>query len=393
MSVTSKYMIYISCPPGLEPALAGELKGLRLAAEPVKNEEDTLVQSGEEPGGIEIEGGLEDIYRCNLHLRTASRVVVRLGSFYAAAFSELRKKGSRLPWEQFIKPGANLLFKVTCHKSKLYHSDAVAERVLGAVNDHLEHLKKPACVSLKDKPGQLVLVRINHDFCVISIDSSGELLHRRGYRLATAKAPLRENLAAGILLASGWDGTTPLIDPFCGSGTFPIEAGLIANHVSPGIAREFQFTTWPIHQAELWQSQLQTARMGILHSDIPIQGSDRDSGAIESSKANAARAGLKDRITFKQQAVSFIEPLAVPGWIVTNPPYGVRVSEGKDLRDLYARFGSIFKQKFSGWTLALLSNDDALVANLGLGSPTNTIRLLNGGIPVKLNLFSHTQEG
>ena len=333
------YRIYISCPPGLEPALSGELAVLGLYAAAGASREVAPAHAGEETGGFEVEGTLDDIYRCNLQLRTASRVLVRLGNFYAAAFSELRKKASRLPWEGFIQPGSNLLFSVTCHKSRLYHSDGVAERVLGAVNDHFKQTGQTYCTSLKDKPGQLILVRLDHDACTISIDSSGELLHRRGYRLAAAKAPLRENLAAGILLSCGWDGNFPLIDPFCGSGTIPIEAGLIANQIAPGIAREFQFAHWPLHREEQWRSILQTARSSIAMSDTLLLGSDRDEGAIESATANASRAGLKGHISFIRQAVSSLEAPDKPGWIVTNPPYGVRVSQGKDLRDLYARFG------------------------------------------------------
>ena len=181
-------------------------------------------------------GGLDELYRANLHLRTASRVLVRLGDFYAAAFSELRKKAGRLEWERYLRPGQPVALHVTCHKSKLYHSDAVAERVAGAIGDRLGRpttMLKPA-ESEDDSPPQLVIVRLVNDHCTISIDSSGELLHRRGYRLATAKAPLRETLAAGMLLASGWDVRSPLIDPFCGSGTIAIEAALMRAGLPPG---------------------------------------------------------------------------------------------------------------------------------------------------------------
>ncbi len=387
MTSAAKFTIYVSCPPGLEPALAEEMKPLRLGDDRSAGVSESLGLEGEEPGGIEFSGTLEDVYRANLHLRVASRVVVRLGAFHAAAFSELRKKASRLPWEQFIAPGANLHLKVTCRKSRLYHSDAVAERVVGAVNDHFEPSKKRPAASDKSKPGQLILVRLDHDTCTISIDSSGELLNRRGYRLAAAKAPLRENMAAGILLTCGWDGSVPLIDPFCGSGTFPIEAGLIANRIPPGLVREFQFVKWPIHQPETWQNQLQIARLGIIQNNVQIHGYDRDQGAIESAKSNAARAGLMDRIFFNQQAVSFLEPVNPPGWIITNPPYGVRVSEGKDLRDLYARFGAVLRERLPGWKLGILSSDPVLTGNLNLGEASRKVHLVNGGIPVQLYVF------
>jgi putative N6-adenine-specific DNA methylase len=379
--------LYVSCPPGLEPALAEELKALRIRVDMSPGAEENGSLQGEEPGGFEFKAALEDIYRCNLNLRVASRVVVRLGTFHAAAFSELRKKGSRLPWDQFLSPGINLHFKVTCHKSKLYHTGAVAERVLGAIQDHFHAGETKTFTNIQDKPGQLVLVRLDHDMCTISIDSSGELLHRRGYRLETAKAPLRENLAAGILRTCGWNGTTPLIDPFCGSGTFPIEAGLIANHIPPGLVRTFEFVKWPIHQAETWQNLLQVARLGMIQSTTLIQGADRDRGAISSAKANAARAGLLERITFLQQPISELAATDSPGWIITNPPYGVRVSAGKDLRDLYARLGSLYRERFQGWKLGIVCNDPVLIANLGMGAPSRQVPLVNGGIPVQLSIF------
>lgn len=386
--MSDPYRIYISCAPGLEPALNEELSHLKIA--PVEQKEAKIAHAApqEEKGGLEILGSLQEIYKCNLHLRTASRVTVRLGEFYAAAFSELRKKASRLPWETFIRPGQNLQIKATCHKSRLYHSDAVAERVLGAVNDHFTRSSQRSCTALDNKPGLLVLVRLVNDLCTISIDSSGELLHRRGYRQAVAKAPLRETLAAGMLLSAGWDPASPLIDPFCGSGTLPIEAGLLAENIAPGITRDFAFTTWANHQPELWNTLLAKARKEIHPSaELEIFGYDRDRGAVESSTANASRSGLKGQIHFIQQPISALEPCQEKGWIITNPPYGVRVSQGKDLRDLYARFGSIFHESFEGWRLGVLCSDEVLLANLNLGTPVRSYALINGGIPVKFAIF------
>jgi putative N6-adenine-specific DNA methylase len=341
-------------------------------------------EPGEDHGGLELSGTLEHLYKANLMLRTASRVIVRLGEYFASSFSELRKEASRLEWEPFIRPGQRVNLRVTCHKSKLYHSDAVAQRILGAINDHFTVAGRNPRPITSSNDGQLVIVRLLNDICTISIDSSGELLYKRGYKQAVAKAPLRENIAAAMIRFSGWDATYSLVDPFCGSGTIPIEAAQMAGRVPPGISRAFRFSDWPVFDKEKWNSVLADAKNGISDSKPAIFGYDRDAGAIEFSQANAARAGQKNNIRFLQQAVSYLESPSKIGTIVTNPPYGIRTKENNDLRDLYARFGSILLEKFSGWTLVMLSPDDVLTGNLGLGSPVETLQFLNGGIPVKI---------
>ncbi|MCX6054711.1 MAG: class I SAM-dependent RNA methyltransferase [Chloroflexi bacterium] len=385
MSEPELFHFYVSCPPGLESVLASEYHALNFIRSKETRESGSheKMLPGEDTGGMEFEGPLDHIYRANLHMRTAARVVVRLGDFIAITFSELRKKTSKLPWEKFILPGQTISLRVVCHKSRLYHSDAVAERVLGAINDHFLGSMPQSTEITASPEGQIILVRLVDDHCTISIDSSGELLHKRGYRQAIAKAPLRENLAAAMILASGWDTTSPLIDPFCGSGTIPIEAAMIARCIPPGIARPFQFLNWPIFEKSLWSLVLEEARKKINTNLPPLFGADRDTGAIEMANANAARAGQKGAILFTSQAVSYLEPSANPGWVITNPPYGVRTRENKDLRDLYARFGSILKEKFSDWRVCVLSSEDRLIGNLSLGSPEKTVRFSNGGIPVK----------
>jgi putative N6-adenine-specific DNA methylase len=267
----------------------------------------------------------------------------------------------------------------------LYHSDAVAERVKGAIEDHFH---KPPRIAVKDEKVQLILVRLVNDLCTISIDSSGELLHRRGYRQAVAKAPLRETLAAGLLLASGWKPGIPLIDPFCGSGTIPIEAAMIARGIAPGINRSFAFQKWSGFKVEAYNAMLNTVRKNIKTSQTPIYASDRDQGAVEMATANAARTGVHQDIHFACHALSNLHAQPGPGWIITNPPYGVRVSSAKDLRNLYASLGNLLRTDFQGWQLALLCSDAKLVAALELGKPGSTISLLNGGIPVKFSIFN-----
>jgi putative N6-adenine-specific DNA methylase len=375
--------------PGLETFAAAELRQLGIVPQAAQAG-DALGLAGEDSGGgVAFSGGREALYRANLQLRTASRVLVRLGSFAATEFAELRKKAAQLPWRRYLRPGQPVNLRVTCHKSRLYHSGAVAERVAAAIGDALG---KPSELVKGETPAQLVVVRLLHDQCTISIDSSGELLHRRGYRLETAKAPLRETLAAGLLLASGWDRQSPLLDPFCGSGTIPIEGALLAAGLAPGRGREFAFMHWPGVQRSAWVGLLagRTQPKPAVQSETagfaqpacpPILASDRDAGAVRMAQANAARAGVADCIQFAQQAVSAIQPPAGPGWVVTNPPYGVRVSANKDLRNLYAQLGNVLRAQCPGWQVTILCSDRVLLGQTGLHLDTS-LSLVNGGLRV-----------
>jgi len=373
---------FVVTTPGLEELTAHELRRLELSP----------VSEPGQIGGVSFRGQINDLYRANLHLHTANRVLVRLGEFYAAAFSELRKKASRLPWERFIKPGQPVRFSVSCHRSRLYHSDAVAERVAGAIGDHLGQVspveKREGEISIGYP--QLVHVRLVNDLCTISIDSSSDLLHRRGYRLETAKAPLRETLAAAMLMASGWNLSAPLIDPFCGSGTIGIEAVLLAKGTPPGGKRQFAFMYWPGYDPSLWQNMLSEAN-STARSELPvIQASDRDAGAIRIARANAERAGVSDAIEFCHCAISAIKPPSITGWVVTNPPYGLRVSQGKELRDLYAQLGNVLRAQCPGWQVALLAADPKLIGQTRIAfHPVFSTQ--NGGVNVKLVVGQITQ--
>lgn len=375
--------------PGLAACTAQELFALGLLPAPDA--------PGVEPGGVTFSGDRTAIYRANLHLRTANRLLVRLGQFRAVGFEELRKFAGRLAWERYLAPGQPIALRVTCHKSRLYHSDAVAQRVAAAVGDRLgvappvQKFDEESDEQHDKQLPQIVLVRLLHDQCTISIDSSGALLHRRGYRLATAKAPLRETLAAGMVLAAGWSpqAAAPLLDPFCGAGTIAIEAAMLALGIAPGRERRFAFMDWPDFDAALWQKllaatdaqqQQQTAAMA---GRLQIQASDRDAGAIALAQANAARAGVADVIEFTCRPVSAVEPPAQPGWVVTNPPYGVRVDAGGDLRNLYAQFGKALRSRCPGWRVALLCNDRRLLGQTGLALDTS-LGMVNGGIAVML---------
>ena len=299
------FELFASTAPGLESIAAGELKALR-------------VRGRQEIGGVAFGGDLDRLYQANLWLRTASRVVARLGRFHASTFYELERRARKLPWEEFLPSSGPVRLRVTCRKSKLYHSDAVAERVLSAISrstsraieangegfndgkgsaddaEDAEHADETD--DRETEPGiegqaQLFIVRIVHDQVEVSADCSGELLHRRGYRQEIAKAPLRETLAAAMILASGWRKGEPLLDPMCGSGTIAIEAALVARGIAPGSQRKFQFMNWPTFDEGLWHDMLEKARGSATHSTEKIRGGDRDAGAVQAAARNAERAG------------------------------------------------------------------------------------------------------
>ena len=363
--------------PGLEPFALAEARALGL---PARAEE----------GGLAWSGDLRSIVAANLGLRIASRVLVRLAQFEARTFVDLEKFGRRIPWSLVVTPGATVRFRVTCRKSRLYHSDAVAQRLAEAVRRSVPGAHAEAHASDDDEPTErddavLFVVRFNHDRCTVSADTSGELLHRRGYRQATAKAPLRETLAAALVAASGWDGVSPLVDPMCGSGTILIEAALAARRASPGARREFAIERWPGVPAELVRTV--RSELGALSRPSapgPIVGSDRDAGAIEAARENAQRAGVATDADFAVHAISAMRlPDAERGWIVSNPPFGVRVGEASRVRDLWAQLGHVLRRRAPGWRVTLLSPDAALERQLRI--PTEVVaRTTNGGIPVRM---------
>lgn len=379
--------------PGLEPLVAGELSALGASG------------VAAEAGGVAFVGGLDAIYAANLHLRTASRVIARVASFRATAFHELERHARRIPWQVYLAPGRRARLRVTCRKSRLYHSDAVAERFVDAIARHvggaagtaIDHAREeddagadpgdPARAADGAADGaeaQLFIVRFAHDQCTVSVDTSGALLHRRGYRQAVAKAPLRETLAAAALLGCGWRGDTPLLDPMCGSGTIAIEGAMLARRMAPGRARRFAFMGWPEFDAGTWERLLARALEAERPAaGVPIQASDRDAGATAAAASNALRAGVRGSVEITTRAVSAMTPSAATGSIICNPPYGARVGESGKLRNLYAQLGTVVRDRCSGWTLGLLSADPVLERQVGVPLEPR-LTTSNGGIRVRL---------
>jgi putative N6-adenine-specific DNA methylase len=369
---------YAAAAPGLEFVVAVELARLGL-------------RPRTEIGGIGFDGTIESVALANLWLRTASRVIVRVATFRARAFHELERLARAVPWERFVSSGAAVRFRVTSRKSRLYHTGAIEQRLAEAIEHRLGKAStiEPARTDDEEEStvsrAQLFVIRVVSDTFTVSADSSGALLHQRGYRQAVAKAPLRETLAAAMLITSDWSGETPLIDPFCGSGTIPIEAALLARRLAPGRGRSFAFQSWPEAQPALWERLCdEAASQALPRSPVEIRGSDRDQGAIDAAISNAERAGTAADIEFAVRAMSAMEPASgASGHVVTNPPYGVRVGEAAKLRDLYARFGQVLRTRFSGWALALMSANPRLESELRLPL-TERLRTRNGGIAVRV---------
>lgn len=387
-----KYDAWAIAAPGLESLLERELRSLGFA--------DTAAS----PGGVRFSADADGLARANLWSRLASRVVVRLASFRAMAFHELERAARKVEWARILGPGRAFRLRVTTRKSRLYHSDAVAERVRDAVlravpaavyaddaggdDGDAESWLPPEMDAAAGEEPQLFLVRFDHDRCTISADSSGALLHRRGYRQAVARAPLRETLAAAMLVGAGYDPTRPLVDPFCGSGTLLIEAALMARRIAPGLGRAFAAEHWPETPPAAWLGARAACEAERLpRAMAPIVGSDRDAGAVEAAVANAARAGVSEDVAVQQRPLSELEAPAGPGLLVTNPPYGIRVGERAPLRDLYARLGQVARAQCPGWRVALLSADRTLDGHTGLDF-REVLRTSNGGIPVRLVVAS-----
>lgn len=353
------------CTPGLEPVCEAELIALGIKARTVG------------AGVVECKLTTRQLYAANLWSRTASRMLVRVAKFRATDFNFLETRAEEIPWDTWVGPGIRPEFRVTARKSKLIHTDAIAERLEKIVSPG--HGREVA----RDAPVQPFVVRVDHDLFSISVDSSGDSLHQRGWRTETGVAPLRPTMAAALLLSAGWKADTPLLDPFCGSGTIAIEAALMARNLPPGGERDYAFTSWPDFEPGTWGSvkgvAAAEARTDV---DLAIEASDRDAGAVEMTRANAERAGVSDLVTASEQVVSHLSGDQGIGLVATNPPYGKRVAGG-DLRPLYRRFGAALRERRPQWHLAMVVAD-AKLAKEADGSLRPVGRYGHGGLKVQM---------
>ncbi|MEA3545839.1 MAG: class I SAM-dependent RNA methyltransferase [Thermodesulfobacteriota bacterium] len=329
-------------------------------------------------GGVEFEGGLRELYLANLWLRSASRILVRLGEVAARDFPVLFQRLSRLAWGRFIKPGKSCEIRVVSHRSRLIHTDRIAETCEAAM-----------IKSLGEKNGgsgskQKVFLRMSDDRCQVSIDSSGEHLHRRGYRQARVTAPLRETLAAGCLLACDYDGSSPLLDMMTGSGTLVIEAALIALHRAPGKEREFAFMDWPKYRPGLWRHLLTEAKREEKSTiPAPILAVDNNPKAIAAVQKNLEIIGLTDSIQLSCGNMQQLQPRFPDGLMICNPPYGERLGKNASLKALYRDLGRVYGEVFQNWQGSIICPESDLIKMTGI-SFFPLLRFTNGGIKVAL---------
>jgi putative N6-adenine-specific DNA methylase len=359
----TRFSLFAACPPGLEPILEDELKGLGWS------------QARAEPGGVALTGAWHDIWRLNLMSRCASRVLVRVAIFRAQHLSELEEKTGEADWREIIAPGTRIQVEAVCKRSKIYHSGAAEERVQKA----LQRLgAEPGAQGTK------IFVRIENNKVEISADSSGDLLHKRGYKEDVVKAPLRETMAAAFLRFCDYRPGESLIDPMCGSGTIPIEAAAISAGLLPGAARAFAFESFPSFERAVFEGvkERAAAKTATAPADI-IAGWDRQERAISAASANAERAGLAGHIRFAVGKVSELaRPEGAPGLVLVNPPYGERLGAKADLGSLYAAFGQVMRERFAGWRVGLITADGKLAQATRLPFKASTPPIPHGAVRV-----------
>ena len=356
--------IFLITAPGHEDVLAREAreKGFKVT--------DTS------PGGVTLRGDWPAVWRANLQIRGAARVLARIHEFRALYLSQLEKNCVEFPWTDILPEGAMVAVEATCHKSKIYHAGAAKDRVGAALLAH-----GYTVVPVSGEETFSVRVRIDRDIVTVSLDTSGESLYKRGHKEAVNKAPMRETMAAMFLREAGFTGKEPLFDPMCGSGTFPIEAAEIARRLDPGRGRSFAFQALPNFDAKAFEAMRSPERP----AQFATYGADRDQGAVTMSRANAERAGVADVASFAlSQIGEATPPCDTPGLVITNPPYGGRIGNKTPLFGLYASFGERMKTQFAGWRVAMITTEAGLAKATGLPFKPAGPVVNHGGIKVRL---------
>ncbi|MFD1018440.1 THUMP domain-containing class I SAM-dependent RNA methyltransferase [Thalassobacillus hwangdonensis] len=329
---------------GLESVVANEVKQLGY--------EDIEVENGR----VTIQADISAIPRLNLWLRTADRVKLQVGKFKAYSFDELFEQTKALPWEQFIPENGEFPVIGKSVKSKLYSVPDCQSIVKKAIVERLKQKHGVASWLKEDGAFYRTEVAIHKDTVLLSIDTSGSGLHKRGYRTGQGEAPLKETLAAALVQLTNWRPDRPFVDPFCGSGTIAIEAALIGQNIAPGFNREFASEEWEFIPGEMWEQAFNEAEeLADYDQPLDITGSDIDHRMIEIAKANAMEAGLGELVQWKQRQVKDFRPKQENGYVVSNPPYGERIGEKEEVEQMYKDLGDIMADNPS-WSVYILTS-------------------------------------
>lgn len=335
--------------------------------------------------GVHFQGDKALLYRVNLWSRIIFRVLVPIAEVKSYNAEQLYRSVQKLDWSQYLYPDMSIAVNCTGKNNHLNHTHFTALQIKNAIVDwQRDQYGERSDVNVTN-PDLLINAHINKNHCILSLDSSGSSLHRRGYRQAMGLAPLKETLAAALITMSEWTPDLPFLDPLCGSGTLAIESALKALNIAPGLYRQqFGFETWLDFDDSLWQSIRQEAEASKLSAlTAPIMGSDRDADIIEQAQDNALNCGLAAQIEFYQQELSQVEAPADKGVIICNPPYGQRIGNTEELAALYKLLGDIFKQRFTGWTAYVMTGNKELSKKIGLRT-SRRLPVYNGSLPCTL---------
>lgn len=363
---------FAPCPRGLEAVLAGELAALGAR------------EIGAVEGGAAFAGDMALSYTVNLESRVASRVLWQVGYAKYRSEHDIFAAARALPWNDWFDVKRSIRVNVSAIRSPLKSLDFVTLRIKDAVCDAFRAVRGARPDVDTANPEVRIHAFLTRDDAAFYLDTSGEALFKRGWRAAAGEAPLRENLAAGILRLTGWHPDVPLLDPMCGSGTFLVEAAMIALEIAPGLARPFGFEKLEIFDAKRWRTLRDKARARRQPArPLPIYGSDKFGNVLKLARENLDAAGLEDAIQLKQVDVLESTPPAASGIIVMNPPYGERLATQEDLATFYPKLGDALKKRYAGWTAHILSSDLRLPRLIGLKASKRT-PLYNGALECRL---------
>ena len=366
--MSETYELIAPCHFGLEAVLKREIQNLGY--------EITAVEDGR----VTFAGDAAAVCRANIFIRTAERILLKCGSFMAADFDALFEGVKSIPWEMYLPRDARFwVTKATTNKSALFSGQAIQSIVKKAI---VERMKQTYHVSVFDETGDEYPIRvfIFKDMVTIGLDTSGTSLHKRGYRTLVGKAPISETLASALLLLTPWHADRVLVDPFCGSGTFPIEAAMMGANIAPGMNRDFTACSWgKICAKKLWDAAYDEAK-SLVKNDVEmnIQGYDADPDIVKCAMENARAAGVDKHIHFQARDVKDLNHPKHYGFIVTNPPYGERISEQKELPALYRVIGESFA-RLSDWSMYLITSYEDAEKYIGRKADKNR-KIYNGMI-------------